>query len=103
MFSVDEDIFEFVEFITLLDKSVIPLQLLLLDDLLQIVMQTLEVVDETLDKVFDTMLRLVDAICLFLGILLVVTFLFVGVWHDLEPDVDDGNGEGDWEIEHEDG
>ena len=65
-------------------------------------MQTFEVLDETLDEVFNTMLSLEDSISFFFGKFLAV-FIFVGVWHDSEPDVDYRNREGNREIEHENG
>ena len=65
-------------------------------------MQTLQVGAEAIHKVSHGVPGLVDAIELFFGVIVGLSLGLLRIWNDFKPDVQDCDGEGDGEVDHED-
>ena len=101
MFSCDKDILECFEFFVIPNQVIINLQRLLLDYSVQIVLKRFQMTEQSMNKVFDGMFSLIDAINLFLSVVLTFTLWLVWVWNHFKPDVYYSNCKCDWEVYHE--
>lgn len=102
MLGFEEHVLKSLEIFIIPDQIEIGLQWLLLHDAVQVLVQALEVADKAVNEVLDSMFRLIDPINFFFRVVLLVRFGLVRVGNGLQPNVDNGNCESNWEVEHED-